>query len=281
LSCGQVFDGRHPGHDIDSTNSLSRIYANWRAFDCTPLISTTSGSTGSHSTGHHSTGSHSTGHHSTSGGHHSTGSHHSTSGHHSTGHHLLPRGSTSGHHSTGHHSTSGGHHSTGSHHSTSGHTNCGSGVITYEFALISSRIATKAINESGWNAPSSTRCRPNSGLNPGVQPDLVDFQFGHVGTNTSVLIKHQFLQHHILYYVIIRAQQGNSVIYSNSNGQLAGHADDDDDLHPWQQGLIAMGCAIFCLLCLFYLLLLLIVAKRKGEDKYTTTVHRNENVDKL
>jgi len=102
-----------------------------------------------------------------------------------------------------------------------------------------------------------------------------------VGTNTSVVIKHQRLHRHIKYYVIVRAQQGNKVIYANSDGFLAGVHDDDDGLAPYQQGLIAMGCAIFCLLLLFYLILLLVLARGKGEDKYTTTVHRNENVDKL
>ncbi len=43
-----------------------------------------------------------------------------------------------------------------------------------------------------------------------------------------------------------------------------------------------MGCAIFCLLCLCLLLLLLfLLARGKSDDKYTTTVHRNENVEKV
>jgi len=151
--------------------------------------------------------------------------------------------------------------------------------VTYSYALISENITTKAILESGWDAPDSTRCRSTSGLTR--EADLVDFRFGNVGHNTSAVITNQRLFRGVTYYVIIKATEGGHTIYSNSNG-IEVIKDDDDDLHPYQQGLIAMGCAIFCLLCLcLLLLLLLLLAKGRSEDKYTTTVHRNENVEKV
>jgi len=152
--------------------------------------------------------------------------------------------------------------------------------ITYSYALISENITTKAILESGWDAPDDRRCRSNSGLTR--EADLVDFRFGNVGHNTSAVITNQRLFRGVTYYVIIRAKEGSKTIYSNSNGIEVVKDDDDDDLEPYQQGLIAMGCAIFCLLCLcLLLLLLLLLAKGRSEDKYTTTVHRNENVEKV
>jgi len=152
--------------------------------------------------------------------------------------------------------------------------------ITYSYALISQNITTKAILESGWDAPEDKRCRSNSGLEK--EADLVDFRFGDVGHDTSAVITDQRLFRGVTYYVIIRAKEGSKTIYSNSNGIEVVKDDDDDDLEPYEQGLIAMGCAIFCLLCLcLLLLLLLLLAKGRSEDKYTTTVHRNENVEKV
>jgi len=155
-----------------------------------------------------------------------------------------------------------------------------SGRVRYAYALISQNITTPEILESGWDAPEDKRCRSNSGLRR--EADLVDFRFGEVGSNTSAVITNQRLHTGNKYYVIIRATEGSRTIYSNSNGIEVIKDDDDDDLEPYEQGLIAMGCAIFCLLCLcLLLLLLLLLAKGKSDDKYTTTVHRNENVEKV
>jgi hypothetical protein len=152
--------------------------------------------------------------------------------------------------------------------------------IEYAYALISQNITTRAIEESGWDAPEDKRCRSSSGLTR--EADLVDFRFGEVGHETSAIITDQRLHTGMTYYVIIRAKEGSRTIYSNSNGIEVIQDDDDDDLEPYEQGLIAMGCAIFCLLCLcLLLLLLLLLAKGKSDDKYTTTVHRNENVEKV
>jgi len=156
--------------------------------------------------------------------------------------------------------------------------------VDYHYAVISSKLATKQINDSGWDAPDKDRCRSDSGIPSGKEADVVDFRFGDVKHDTSVTITHQRLRPGTAYYVIIQAKEGSRTIYSNTNGVIAGQDDDDDDdLQPWEQGLIAMACAICCLLilCCLLLLLVLIVAKGKGDDKYTTTVHRNENVDKL
>jgi len=162
-----------------------------------------------------------------------------------------------------------------------GFTSGGSGSVTYACAAISGNEKTQAITDSGpFQTDTHKRCRTTTGLAKNVEPDMVDFPFCQLGHNTSVVLRHQFLSVGSIYYIIIRATQGNQVIYSNTNSIYVKH--DDDDLAPWEQGLIAMGCAIFCLLCLALLLLLLVVAKLgRGDDKYTTTVHRNENVDKL
>jgi hypothetical protein len=167
----------------------------------------------------------------------------------------------------------------------------------------------------------SPRCRISTGLGQlpngqRVRPDIVDWKF--VSTNTTYINLNVSLHSGIKYYVIVRAHiQGTTgrTVYSNSDGWTpfdhgaddddGGDDDDEDDdddgdedddgnefddgnddsdddsgLRPYQSGLIAMGCALGCLLCLC-LLLLLVFATRRGEDKYTTTVHRNENVDKL
>jgi len=193
--------------------------------------------------------------------------------------------------------------------------------VSYQVAVISQALATTAILSSGDNATSfSPRCRISTGLgnvgNIRVRPDIVDWTY--VGNNLTYVNLNVSLHTGITYYVIVRAHiQGNigRTVYSNSDGwYLFDHGADDDDggddddedddddgdedddgnefddgnsdsdqddgLRPYQSGLIAMGCALGCLL-LLCLLLLLVFATRRGEDKYTTTVHRNENVDKL
>eukprot|EP01101_Sappina_pedata_P011475 TRINITY_DN771_c1_g1_i1.p2 TRINITY_DN771_c1_g1~~TRINITY_DN771_c1_g1_i1.p2 ORF type:complete len:244 (-),score=101.92 TRINITY_DN771_c1_g1_i1:220-891(-) len=155
----------------------------------------------------------------------------------------------------------------------------GSGRVTYRYAAISEDVATKAITDSGPFASNSKRCRDNSGLTKDA--DLVDFAFGYVGTNTSAKITRLPLKRHRHYYVIIQATQGKNVTYSNTDSIYV-KDDDDDDIPAYSAGLIAMACAICCILLILLLLLLLLIAKlSRGDDKYTTTVHRNENVDKM
>jgi len=187
--------------------------------------------------------------------------------------------------------------------------------VSYQAAVISQSMATTSIRLSGWNTSSfSPRCRIGSGIGK-LKPDVADWQY--VGTETTYINMSVKLHPGIRYYTIIRAHiQGTTgrTVYSNSDGfvPLPYHGADDDDgtnddgsndddsgddddtgnendsdndndddgLAPYQSGLIAMGCALFCLL-LLCCLLLLVFFTRKGEDKYTTTVHRNENVDKL
>jgi len=187
--------------------------------------------------------------------------------------------------------------------------------VTYQVAVISQAMATTAIRSSGANATAfSPRCRIGSGINH-AKPDTVDWQFTETqNTFINMSVK---LYPGVTYYTIVRAHiQGTTgrTVYSNSNGFVVlpyhgaddddgendndsndddggdddddgnsnddGNDADDDGLAPYQSGLIAMGCALFCLL-LLCCLLLLVFFTRKGEDKYTTTVHRNENVDKL
>jgi len=89
------------------------------------------------------------------------------------------------------------------------------------------------------------------------------------------------------YYIVVKATQNGRSLYSNTNGFIVGEggvsgSDDDDSGFPaYKAGLIAMGIAIYCLLLLLLLLILIACAAGKKEDKYTTTVHRNENVEKV
>jgi len=187
--------------------------------------------------------------------------------------------------------------------------------VTYQVAVISQSMATPAIRYSGANATSfSPRCRISSGIAKAT-PDVVNWHF--VETQNTYINMSVKLHPGVRYFTIVRAHvQGvlGRTVYSNSNGFVptpyigaddddglnddesndddggdddddgnendADNDADDDGLAPYQSGLIAMGCALFCLL-LLCCLLLLVFFTRKGEDKYTTTVHRNENVDKL
>jgi len=188
--------------------------------------------------------------------------------------------------------------------------------VTYQVAVISQSMATPAIRQSGWNTKAfSPRCRIASGIGK-QKPDTADWKFTETqNTYINMSVK---LYPGVRYFVIVRAHiQGTTgrTVYSNSNGFVpdpygdgaddddgqgddgsndddggddddtgnendADNDGDDDGLAPYQSGLIAMGCALFCLL-LLCCLLLLVFFTRKSEDKYTTTVHRNENVDKL
>jgi len=156
--------------------------------------------------------------------------------------------------------------------------------IKYEYAIISQAKFTKAIEISSHDAPVGHRCRNNTGIIG--EPDVVSFHKVKgkrkvvTWTGLSLRPKHR-------YFFIIKAKQGNRVLYSNTHGITVGlngsinrtRSDDDDDFAAYKAGLIAMGIAICCILCLL-LLLLLAIAKGKGEDKYTTTVHRENNVEK-
>jgi len=159
--------------------------------------------------------------------------------------------------------------------------------ISYQFSIISDQLATNAIFESGSGAPPELRCRQNVGIN--ATPDVVLWtgvhgdEIPHIVTQSGLELRTGHT-----YYIIIRATFKNDLLYTNTdgvfirgNGTIIYVHDDDDDhsFADWKIGLIAAGCAVFCLLLL--LLLLLLVAKGKGEDKYTTTVHRNDNVDKV
>jgi hypothetical protein len=173
-----------------------------------------------------------------------------------------------------------------------------------EIAIISEHIAFKAVFDH-------VNCRKEPGFCG--DPDVYDFHSvkHNLGEHS---IDNLDLQVGERYYAIIKFRAGKEWQYANSDGLViekgkdhesnddnnddddknpppapparSSHGDgssssddDDDDLEDWEIGLIAMGCALCCLLLL--LLILLVVAKGKGEDKYTTTVHRNDNVDKL
>jgi len=159
-------------------------------------------------------------------------------------------------------------------------------VIHYQYAIISHNQATPAILASGASAPVATRCRTDDGLNMAL-PDTVWFRNLPDGSYEIEKFKMTLMKGQT-YYFILRADGDNETIYTNTNGITAGkngtfvqwvHDDDDDDFAGWKIGLITAGLVAFCLLLL--LLLLIVVAKSKGEDKYTTTVHRNDNVEKF
>jgi hypothetical protein len=155
--------------------------------------------------------------------------------------------------------------------------------IQYEYAIISQTKFTPAIERSSHDAPVRNRCRNNTGIIG--RPDVVSWHKVKgrkrvTWTGLSLRPKHR-------YYFIIKARQGSQFIFTNTHGITVGlngsinrtRSDDDDDFADYKAGLIAMGIAICCILCLL-LLLLLAIAKGKGEDKYTTTVHRENNVEK-
>jgi len=116
-----------------------------------------------------------------------------------------------------------------------------------------------------------------------VQPEILVVQ------NTIVFVwkSNQLnLTKGVKYFVVLKYNQGGRTVYTNSDGIIVGSnhsgSEDDDRFPPYKAGLIAMGIAIFCLLCCLCLLILLVALfAGKKEDKYGTTVHRNENVDKL
>jgi len=159
--------------------------------------------------------------------------------------------------------------------------------IHFKYAIISHEQATPAILASGANAPVKTRCRKDDGIGNAL-PDTVWFRDIPDGSEEIEKWKLKLVKGQT-YYFILRVEQENppDVLYSNTHGITAGkngtftsfYHDDDDEFAGWKIGLITAGVAVFCLLLL--LLLLIVVAKGKGEDKYTTTVHRNDNVEKF
>jgi len=179
-----------------------------------------------------------------------------------------------------------------------------------ELALVSSEEATEEFLHSGDEACDNSRCRTYSDVKG---KPTVDFESASGGSH---IFDGLDLDDGEVYYLVLRFESKGAGkdghIYTNSDGVLikkkspppddskSGHhhshkpppprgsksngssssgEDDDDDLADWQIGLIFMGCALCCLLILL-LILLLVLAKGKGEDKYTTTVHRNDNVEK-
>jgi len=172
--------------------------------------------------------------------------------------------------------------------------------------VISEDKVSREIEESGNGADHKTRCRHE----PGFDDECDVHDYVQV-TDDHYTFKDLKLERGSRYYVVLRYKTDNELHYSNSDGiepdpkesddddggeptddktedNGGGHhsgdsssssGDDDDDLEDWEIGLIFMGCALCCLLLL--LLLLLILAKGKGEDKYTTTVHRNDSVHKF
>jgi hypothetical protein len=180
----------------------------------------------------------------------------------------------------------------GSSGSTGGSTGTtGGSGFTYQVAIISEKLAENrtAILESGYNVTSSDkRCRSTPGFKG--KPDVQNFKTVSTDTMTTKGFDVEVwksgklnLTRGTRYYVVLKVSGNGGFLYTNSDGvtisQNSSGSDDDDEFPPYKAGLIAMGIAICCLLVL--LLLLILVAKGKGEDKYTTTVHRNENVDKL
>jgi len=177
-----------------------------------------------------------------------------------------------------------------------------------EIAIISERIAFKPILDN-------VNCRLEKGFCG--SPDVYGFRSVKKSLGDLEIDK-LHLERGQHYYAVIKFKDGKETRYASSDGlgidqqvddndddggertiedddddssprpppvrsfverSSSSSGDDDDDLEDWEIGLIAMGCALCCLLLL--LLILLVVAKGKGEDKYTTTVHRNDNVDKL
>jgi len=184
-----------------------------------------------------------------------------------------------------------------------------------ECALVDEGQVTEKFKLSGFDAPEETRCRSGSDI---TGTPYIDFVKVPKGQETYTFTDLD-LSRGTRYYFVLRYIEHNEPHYSNSNGctpkepgggdtgsspdessdehpphnpppsgsdsgtgggSSSDDDDDDDDIPDWEIGLIFMGCALCCLLLLL-LILLLVLAKGKGDDKYTTTVHRNDNVDKL
>jgi hypothetical protein len=239
--CGFAFDGATPLVDLDRQSDKTHLRAHWYGF----FGVVDEGSTGS------------------------TGTTGSTSGYPLP---IEPPSSTSGVVTTGTTGTTG-----------------QSGPFRYQVAVISEKLVTDAILSSGPDADPEDRCRNNPGFKG--KADVMNFE-----TVPTALARapegflvdvwksgNLNLTSGVRYYVVLKVTGFGRSIYTNTDGIVVGvggsGSDDDDEFPPYKAGLIAMGIAICCLLVL--LLLLILVAKGKGEDKYTTTVHRNENVDKL
>jgi len=171
---------------------------------------------------------------------------------------------------------------------TGGSTGGGPGLLTYQVAIVSANVSDKSITSTGLKTPDARRCRSTPGFK---KADVQNFKTvvttqvqGPLGFPVSVWKSGKLnLVKGVKYYVVLKVTGNGRTIYTNTDGIVVGvngtGSEDDDEFPPYKAGLIAMGIAICCLLVL--LLLLILVAKGKGEDKYTTTVHRNENVDKL
>jgi len=186
-----------------------------------------------------------------------------------------------------------------------------------EVCVVSEDQASSFVLGSGFDAPDDKRCGSKLGLKKGEDP-FVPFVKVPKGKSTYTF-DNLDLDKGTWYYFVVRYVDHGEPHYSTSTGVVPGgsssshgggnggsgsgdgngsgsngdgngnggngsnlesSSSDDDDLADWQIGLIAMGCALCCLLLLL-LILLLVLAKGKGDDKYTTTVHRNDNVDKL
>jgi len=281
ICCGKVYNGPNYLKDNPKTKAHHRIFASWSGFEGSCEVTGSSGHTNSPT----HTGSHSPRHKPTQ---------------------SLPGASGKARSATG---------------AFNHRQQRFSKTVTYQVAVISGQLATNEIVDSGHGAPAfSPRCRLDSGIN-GLRPDVLNWRsvgFDQTFFDLNVTIESGV--HYYILLAAQDISGDAPTIYSNSyvfiprfhdgadddDGLQDDGSDDDNDgdndddqnknddnndqdddssnddgLKPYQSGLIAMGCALFCLLLLLLLIIVVGVAKRGGEDKYTTTVHRNENVDKL
>jgi len=158
----------------------------------------------------------------------------------------------------------------------------GNDEIEYQFAIISEDRLTKTILFSGPEAPTARRCRTDTGLD-GKDPDVVDWTTltfkGKSSTKDSFgafQIDVDDLKYHTRYYTLFRAQLGDEVIYTNTDGVYItnrSNYDDDDDGDEELLLLLLLLLLIPCCL-LILLLVLLLVARGRGDDKYKTVVQR-------
>jgi len=197
----------------------------------------------------------------------------------------------------------------------------GESSVSYQWAVISEELATSVILASGEQAEESVRCRTVPGFegSPDILDwQTTEDTFVRVtnlmltlDTTYYVVIRAEnqagqilftnsdgvrILEHHLIERAIQQKKDNprkrdnsrksndsrkddKSTASSSGSSSSSSNDDDDDGLADWEIGLIAAGCALFCLLLL--LLLLIGISFGKGEDKYQTTVHRNENVERI
>jgi hypothetical protein len=167
--------------------------------------------------------------------------------------------------------------------------------IKYQFAIISQEVLTQTIVDTSYYATPAKRCRDNDGLE-GFKPDVVGWttlifkgERETVDAAGALRVNDLDLKYGYRYYVILKAQLNDEIIYTNTDGvyitKRTGYDDegddDESDLPGWAIGLIAAACSLCCLIILLLILIAIAKVVRKDDDKYAQNIPRNANPEKI